>query len=110
MDYIKLHQVCLKAINQYGHNAQFHQLQEECGELIVAINHYIRQREGAKDKIIEELADVYICLRQSLLMLQCWDEFYGTVDSKVNRLADRLTVMSHINPDPPIDTISYNFL
>lgn len=90
MDYIKLQQSCLKAITKYGHEPQWRQLQEECSELAVAVSHYIRQRDGAKEEVIEELADVYICMRQALLMLQCWDEFYDAVNTKVNRLEERL--------------------
>lgn len=99
MDYIKLQQICLMAINKYGHEAQFRQTQEECNELAVAISHYVRKREGAKEEMIEELADVYICLRQSLLMLQCWDEFYDMVDAKINRLANRLSNTSPVIND-----------
>lgn len=90
MEYTKLHSVCLKAINRYGHDAQFRQLQEECNELAVATSHYLRKREGSKNEMIEELADVYICMRQALIMLECWDEFYDTIETKMNRLDDRL--------------------
>lgn len=90
MDYIKLQQTCLKAINKYGHKPQLRQLQEECSELAVAVSHYLRMRKGAKDEMVEELADVYICMRQALQMLECWDEFYDMVDTKVNRLNDRM--------------------
>lgn len=90
MDYIKLQQTCLRAINQYGNEAQFRQLQEECNELAVAVSHYIRQKRGSKGELIEELADVYICLRQALLMLQCWDDFYNKINLKVDDLAGRL--------------------
>lgn len=95
MDYIRLQQVCLVAINRYGHNAQFRQMQEECNELAIAISHYLRKREGAKEEVVEELADIYIYIRQLLLMLQCWDEFYSMVDTKVIRLEDNLANTSN---------------
>lgn len=85
-----LQQVCLAAINKYGHKPQWRQVQEECNELAVAVSHYVRQRKGAKEEVIDELADVYICLRQALLMLQCWDEFYECIDFKINRLNEKI--------------------
>ncbi len=90
MNNIKFQQTCLRAINRYGHEPQYRQLQEECNELAVAVSHYLRKREGAKIEIIEELADVYICMRQALLMLECMDEFDRMVDTKIERLKDRL--------------------
>lgn len=90
MDYNRLQKVCISAILQYGTEPQLRQLQEECSELAVAISHYIRGREHARDEMIEELADVYICVQQAISILQCFEEFHEAVDLKVNRLDCRL--------------------
>lgn len=90
MNNIKLQQTCLRAINQYGHEAQLRQLQEECNELAVAVSHYLRKRKDSKENMIEELSDVYISMRQAFLMLECWDDINLMVDKKINRLNDRL--------------------
>lgn len=91
MDYIKLQKVCVSAILKYGSELQLRQLQEECNELAMAVSHYVREREGARDEMIEEIADVYICMRQALSILGCFDEFHEKVDYKINRLEDRIS-------------------
>jgi hypothetical protein len=52
-----------KILLHYGMVNQLRQLQEECGELIVAVNHYLRGR-CSEAKILEEVADVQIMLNQ----------------------------------------------
>lgn len=47
------------AAQLFGKDRAFNHTQEECAELIVAINHYRRGRIGP-DKVAEEIADVYI--------------------------------------------------
>ena len=91
MDYSKLQKVCLSVILKYGTEPQLRQLQEECNELAVAVSHYVRERQGARDEMIEELADVYICIKQAISILQCCKEFHDAVDSKINRLDDRIS-------------------
>ncbi len=54
------------AIEIYGIDAQMNLLQEECGELVVAISHYRRGRVTL-EKVAEELADVMIVARQITL-------------------------------------------
>lgn len=78
------------AIDKCGREPQFRQLQEECSELAVASSHYMRKCDGAKEEMIEELADVCICVRQVIEMLQCENEFYEAIDMKINRLERRL--------------------
>lgn len=78
------------AIDKYGREPQFRQLQEECCELATAISHHIRKRDGAKEEVIEEMADVYICIWQAIEMLQCSNEFQEVIDMKINRLEERL--------------------
>jgi NTP pyrophosphatase (non-canonical NTP hydrolase) len=57
----KLYKDC---INTWGVEAQLRQAQEECAELIIAINHFFRNREGGLDEIIEESADVFLMVNQ----------------------------------------------
>lgn len=61
---VKLIKSAKKAINTFGTKQQMRHAQEECAELIVAINHWFRNREGAETKIAEELADVIIMCAQ----------------------------------------------
>jgi len=52
-----------KALKDWGIETQLDQLIEECGELIVAILHYRRNR-CAGDAVAEEMGDVQNCLNQ----------------------------------------------
>lgn len=48
-----------------GREKQLRQLQEECAELIAAVNHYIRRQTAESETaVFEEAADVGICLAQ----------------------------------------------
>ena len=53
-----------KILDTWGIHAQLGMLQEECAELIVAINKYFRGTPGATDMICEELADVQNMINQ----------------------------------------------
>ena len=50
----------------YGLDEQLNMLQEECAELIQAVNKYKRTRTTA---IVEEMADVYVMLAQITYLL-----------------------------------------
>lgn len=65
------------AVELFGKERNFNHTQEECAELIVAINHYRRGRISAEE-VVEEIADVYI-------MCQCMAQIVGTnlVDQKI---------------------------
>ena len=52
--------------DHYGLDEQLNMLQEECAELIQAVNKYKRTRTTA---IVEEMADVYIMLYQITYLL-----------------------------------------
>lgn len=62
-------ETCYRALKHYGMPHQINILQEECGELVAAISHYRRNREGALDRLISELADVIIMTRQITLSI-----------------------------------------
>lgn len=60
-----IEEVYKKAVKVYGKDAQLRQLQEECAELIVAVNKYFRNPcEVARRAILEESADVQVVFNQ----------------------------------------------
>ena len=78
------------AVDTYGMDNQMKVLQEECGELIVAVSHYQRGRVNAFDNIVEELADVTIMIKQMLYALDADVPFEFYCEKKINRLKERL--------------------
>jgi len=60
----KLEKLYKNCVEVWGERTQLRQTQEECAELIVAINYFCRNREDGLDKIIEEAADVYLMVHQ----------------------------------------------
>lgn len=78
------------AIAKFGEAAQLRQLQEECAELIVAVNHYFRQRQHARVELIEEIADVTIMLMELTPPLNFTDEVTSMIDNKLTKLSSRL--------------------
>ena len=77
------------AVETYGMDSQMRMLQEECGELIVAVGHYLRGREGSIANLCEELADVKIMVEQMEIALDnpAIEDLY---DYKLGRLKKRL--------------------
>lgn len=51
-------------VETWGVEAQLRQAQEECAELIIAVNHFFRNRKTGLDEIIEESADVFLMVNQ----------------------------------------------
>ena len=77
-----------KCVEKWGLPKQLNQLTEECGELIVAVNH-IRRGRITLDEFIEELADVQIMIEQ--LKYQYGDEVFNhMMNKKKERLEMRL--------------------
>lgn len=76
------------AAERFGRDNQLRQLQEECAELIAAINHFLRGRCSEAD-MLDEMADVCIMVAQM-------DHFFGddaldlAVQAKLERLEKRL--------------------
>jgi len=79
-----------EAIQVYGQEKQFHQCVEELGELIVAINHYLRNKPEARKEVAEELADVKLMIRQIEVMMDLEDEVNHWIAVKLRRLAFKL--------------------
>ena len=76
------------AVDKWGPATEWRQLQEECGELIAAINRFDRTR-CTEAELAEEVADVEILIEQARLMLG--DELVDTFKrQKLERLAERL--------------------
>lgn len=65
-------------------------VQEECAELIAAINRMSRERPGAQAKVVEETVDVWIVVHQARQMLSQEDTFKRILGEKRHRLAYRL--------------------
>jgi len=53
----------------YGYESQIDQMQEECGEFIVARSKVRRNIPGAWDNLIEEIADISIMVDQMKLII-----------------------------------------
>lgn len=83
--------VLKNAILKYGEKEQLRQLQEECAELIAAVNHVSRGRENASNEFIEEFIDVYIVMFQLFLDVKNKTEFLKMFDYKMARLKKRLS-------------------
>lgn len=94
-----------KIANTYGYDAQSRQLIEEMAELTQAINKYWRKQLlcGQKEvvdvpfgtpeekAIIEEIADVEICLKQIKYLLCIRDEdIIPVIEQKLNRQLERI--------------------
>ena len=80
------------AIETFGKEKQLHQCMEELGELIVAINHYLRNRPGAEEEVAEELADAKLMIRQVELMMNLEDSVDRYTAVKLRRLAYKLNL------------------
>ena len=60
-DLLKLYDDCM---DFWGLRRQLRMTQEECGELIIAISHFIRGRKDGLENLIEELADAQLMINQ----------------------------------------------
>jgi NTP pyrophosphatase (non-canonical NTP hydrolase) len=58
---LELYTNCMKF---WGLEKQLRMTQEECSELVLAISHFIRGREGGLENLIEELADAQLMINQ----------------------------------------------
>ena len=78
-----------RAIKTYGQDAQWRQVQEECAELIAAVNRYRRGRIPAEE-LAGEIADVRIMFEQALFLLGDPALVESAYVEKLQRLKDRL--------------------
>lgn len=83
-------EMLLNGIGQDGEEFVLRALQEECAELVVAINHYFRGKCNTTN-LIEEMADVKIMLDMGKLTVSSDPDFDDWVKVKSNRLYKRIT-------------------
>ena len=84
----KRFEIYKKAIDKWGVDKQLDMLIEEMAELTVALQHLRRGRPGAKDEVLEELADVNIVLSQVTIIFG--KEGNEKFNEKMNRLEELL--------------------
>lgn len=77
-----------RTVAHYGAHAQIEKVIEECGELVVAIQHHRLGRITDEDLALE-MADVEITLRSARLVIGP-DLYDAAVASKLRRLEQRL--------------------
>lgn len=82
--------LCKKAWETFGKYHQMRQLQEECAELIVAINHHFRDRDKYLEETTEEMADVLIILTQMIWGLDMYEQINQQMNNKLQRLESKL--------------------
>jgi len=85
-----------KGLQKWGYIAQFDQTIEEMSELTQAICKYKRQLNGEYkdrpdiiDNLIEEIADVYMCI-EFLQILLGEDEFNKKLDLKLEKFINQI--------------------
>lgn len=83
---------CCNIAGHYGYDSQSRQLIEEMAELTHAINRHWRNGCGKETEanVIEEIADVEICLLQIKFLLQCGTKVQQVQDIKIKRQLDRI--------------------
>lgn len=77
-----------RAIERYGYCAQINMAMEEMGELIVALQHRLRDR-ASLNEVCEEVADVQIMMEQ-LAMIFGKNIVCAYHEAKIQRLEHRL--------------------
>jgi NTP pyrophosphatase (non-canonical NTP hydrolase) len=79
-----------RARELYGVDNQLEMVTEECGELVVALQHFKRpDRPNALVDLIDELADAQIMVEQARLILGA-EEVDAAVERKLARLLERV--------------------
>ena len=80
-----------RIVEHFGEEPQIRQAMEECAELIVALNKYLRYKDeprkclNSKKNVIEEMADVYVMLRQLEYILCENGEIENLSEFKIDR-------------------------
>lgn len=90
---LEMNKITEKAIAYNGTVFQSMVAMEECAELVQAISKCIRSpEEGARENLVEEMADVLICLGQLKSIYQVSDEeLREWTECKLERLERRLS-------------------
>jgi len=79
---------CAEAVRRGGFEKQARQAQEELAELTAAINQFYRGREGSLEDVLEEAADVLLCMVQLRLMFG--DGIDQWIRKKLERIEQRV--------------------
>ena len=82
-----------RCVALWGRKAQWGMVQEECAELIVAVNKWDRNKIDA-NAVFEEIADVLIMCEQAACMMgkqPAWDEVLRIKREKLKRLENSIT-------------------
>jgi len=87
---MKASPLMVKALEKWGEDDQLRMLQEECAELIQAVNKYHRGKNGAHLNLLEEGVDVELMLEQLKLILNAPNLWMTTRQEKLNRLEKHL--------------------
>ena len=87
-------EVYLKAIEQFGQEAQLRKAMEEAAEYIQAINKWVdKHDDNSKNNLLAEMADVMITMNQAKLILGIQDSaLFQMVDFKTRKLASYLNI------------------
>jgi len=87
-------EVYLKAIEQFGQEAQLRKAMEEAAEYIQAINKWVdKHDDNSKNNLLAEMADVMITMNQVKLILGIQDSaLFQMVDFKTRKLASYLNI------------------
>lgn len=82
-------EILQRALAKYGLSRRMRKCQEECAELIAAINHYQENPDSETlARLCEELADVDIMLMQMLLFFNDHGRVKENTIRKLARLAE----------------------
>lgn len=87
------------ALHWYGEIPQMRQMQEECAELIAAINHWLRtdrRNEDVRQNMMKEMADVEIMLAQMKLIYDVKDDYPQVLGGTIDSLDERLSDLRHM--------------
>lgn len=82
-------EICAIALATYGPESQTRMLFEEMAELQKELCKNARGHNN-KAQIAEEIADVYIMLRQMVILHDCRDDVQKWVEYKLARLTERM--------------------
>ncbi len=79
-----------ECLDHWGIRDQIEAAQEECAEFITAAFHLIRNREGASEEVVEEVADALLTLHEMAVLVGV-DKVNDMIDFKVKRVRQRLS-------------------
>lgn len=86
-------EILRNAVKTFGSEAQLRMLQEECGELIAATSHLLRNRYNGGVEFLNEFVDVYIVMSQIFIAMKSSAEFRNEFDMKIDKLEQKLKEM-----------------